>query len=291
MNRLVVFCALSFPVFSGFGQVSFEEALNEAFELIQASDTLGAIAIWERVLEHDPKNYRALNNLSLVYKQLYQNGGAEADKARDAIKRQIQSYPDSAHVYCHLGDLELWCGNYRKSARAYAKSPHSHALADREWSRLLASGKLFAQKRDEKIIDRLTILARNGNARAFEYVTVEDALFVLDLLDLGLERPNSQLFVHSAALHIGNHREAAAWLDEQLTSFGSELSKEIQLATQAMKLYELSLVLYPDTQEREDVLSELMSVMGQVRELNADLDYLEKPDWIVFVEFLINQLE
>lgn len=279
MRNLLIVISLSICSLTIHGQNDIEQLLNEALETIQLGDTTKAVEMWEEVLKTEPKNYRALSNLAIARCDLYYYSDSAEQAARTALKNLIRAYPDSSEGYCETGRLERYLGNFRKSARAYSKSEHAHAVVDREWSLFLAR---FTRRKKHLI--NLVSSARSGSTLATEYVTVYDMQGILDLAqayeateESSDDFSSNNFLNHCSGLswHIQDHREAVDWLNRHVGELEEEVSQDILWCIEILQLVELSVLLeeLPSRNaDRNDIEATMENIAASVRESLASMD-------------------
>ena len=226
------------------GQNDNEALFEEARALAIADSLHEAILLWEEVLKSDPGNYRALNNIARATLNLYSAGEEEKETVKLAVRSFGKAFPDSAETYCRKGRLEFLLGNYRKSARAYEKSPHDHAEADRLLSLSLAWLSNKRRCRREMIG-----LCWQENATALSYITIDDMSFALDEFsgskdETSLEELNFVSFQHSLAYWMPYDFEEALEviddLDDLIDACEGQLSDEVKLYIHAAAIWQFA---------------------------------------------------
>lgn len=275
---LFIIIPLSICSFTTNGQDDIEQLLNEAFQTIQLGDTTKAVEMWEDVLKTEPRNYRALRNLAIARCDLFDYSDSAEQAARKALKNLIRAYPDSSVGYCETGRLERYLGNYRKSARAFSKSEHAHAVVDRERSLCMARFTRF-----NKRFNNLVLSATSGSALATEYVTAHDVHRILDLAlvyEAVDDFPSSNILDYrsSLSLHIQDHREAIDWLSRHVGELEEEVSQEILRCIEILQLVELSVLLgeLSNGDEEEDWLDVEAAMENMIASVRASLGAMDQ---------------
>lgn len=135
--------------------------LNDEFvmEYKKALDTL------KKVLDIDPKNYRALYNIGITYHNLGQN-----ENAIDALQSALEIKPDYKYCYYNLGLIYESMSEFFKALRAYNKALKLDkdfgyaAQAKRDMQQIIDSSEKIEipmiEKIDEQSRNRLIKLLR-----------------------------------------------------------------------------------------------------------------------------------
>ncbi|MBK9248356.1 MAG: tetratricopeptide repeat protein [Ignavibacteria bacterium] len=104
-----------FAVASLHAQVSGEQ-LKSASSAMQSQDYQGAITLYRKVLDTDPKNMEALYNSGQCYLGL-----KNLDSAKLMFENAVRVAPDYANIYLNLGTIYSQQENYQKGIENYTE--------------------------------------------------------------------------------------------------------------------------------------------------------------------------
>ena len=199
MRHLTFLMGLALCGTALFAQTDNSAAYDEALDHAGKGELVAAMEIWETILENNPRDYRAMQNLSLACTE---KGSYE--RAANLLDALLEFYPDSTQLHCHVGLLYWNQGKYKKAAKAYAKSPHSHAQAQ-SLELKARNGLPFLWRRSYR---KLLSLASQGNRQAVS------AVAYMEVMERNLLEPDGFPHSHYSNLTVGlEPDDAIYWFD------------------------------------------------------------------------------
>lgn len=204
MRSITFFLGLVLSGSPLFAQSDTATAFEAAMAHLDNGHLDEAMGIWETILNNNPRNYRAMTNLSRAYIDK-----GSFDRASNMLDSLLEFYPDSTQLYCRVGLLYEHQGKYRQAARAYAKSPHSHAQAESLELKARNGLPLFWRRSYRKLVS----LAYQENRQAVS------AVAYMEVMERNLLEIDGFPHSHYSSLTIGLYPDDAIyWFDDIMES-------------------------------------------------------------------------